>query len=70
MDGRDLIGFRGYENNALTPNYPNSEGGTVYEKFTLELRYPISLNPSATIYGLTFMEAGHDWLRWERCQPV
>jgi len=69
MDGRDLIGFRGYENNALTPNYPNSLGGTVYEKFTLELRYPISLNPSATIYGLTFMEAGHDWLKWQDVNP-
>jgi outer membrane protein insertion porin family len=69
MDGRDLIGFRGYENNALTPNYPNSIGGTAYEKFTLELRYPISLNPSATIYGLTFMEAGHDWLQWKDVNP-
>jgi outer membrane protein insertion porin family len=69
MDGRDLIGFRGYVNNSLTPKYPNSTGGTVYEKFTLELRYPISLNPSATIYGLTFMEAGHDWLYWKDVNP-
>ena len=69
MDGRDLIGFRGYVNNALTPNYPNSMGGTVYEKFTLELRYPISLNPSATIYGLTFLEGGHDWLNWKDVNP-
>jgi outer membrane protein insertion porin family len=69
MDGRDLIGFRGYENNALTPGYPNTVGGTAYEKFTLELRYPISLNPSATIYGLTFMEAGNDWLQWKDVNP-
>ena len=69
MDGRELIGFRGYENNALTPGYPNTIGGTVYEKFTFELRYPISLNPSATIYGLTFMEAGNDWLQWKNVNP-
>jgi outer membrane protein insertion porin family len=69
MDGRELIGFRGYENNSLTPGYPNTVGGTVYEKFTFELRYPISLNPSATIYGLTFMEAGNDWLNWKDVNP-
>jgi outer membrane protein insertion porin family len=69
MDGREMIGFRGYVNNSLTPLYPNSIGGTVYEKFTLELRYPISLNPSATIYGLTFMEAGNDWLYWKNVNP-
>ena len=69
MDGRELIGMRGYINNSLTPFYPNSVGGTVYEKVTLELRYPLSLNPSATIYGLAFMEAGNDWLRFRDCNP-
>jgi outer membrane protein insertion porin family len=69
MDGREMIGFRGYVNNSLTPLYPTSIGGTVYEKFTLELRYPISLNPSATIYGLTFLEAGNDWLYWKNVNP-
>ncbi|HOF46004.1 MAG TPA: BamA/TamA family outer membrane protein, partial [Bacteroidales bacterium] len=37
-------------------------GGTIYNKFTAELRYPITLNPSATIYLLTFVEAGKSWL--------
>jgi outer membrane protein insertion porin family len=69
MDGRELIGMRGYTNNSLTPNYPNSVGGTVYEKVTLELRYPLSLNPTATIYGLAFMEAGNDWLKFRDCNP-
>ena len=69
MDGRELIGMRGYINNSLTPFYPNSIGGTVYEKFTLEMRYPLSLNPSATIYGLAFMEAGNDWLKFRDCNP-
>ncbi|HTX89060.1 MAG TPA: POTRA domain-containing protein [Bacteroidales bacterium] len=69
MDGRELIGMRGYQNNSLTPNYPNTIGGTVYAKYTLELRYPISLNPSATVYALAFMEAGNDWLRWQNVNP-
>ncbi len=69
MDGRELIGMRGYANNSLTPGYPNTIGGTVYTRYTLELRYPISLNPSATIYGLGFVEAGNDWLQWSQFNP-
>jgi len=69
MDGRELIGMRGYANNSLTPGYPNTIGGTVYTRYTLELRYPISLNPSATIFGLGFVEAGNDWLYWSNFNP-
>jgi outer membrane protein insertion porin family len=35
----------------------------------LELRYPVSLNPSATIYGLAFLEGGNDWLDWKNMNP-
>jgi len=69
MDGRELIGMRGYANNSLTPGYPNTIGGTVYTKNTFELRYPISLNPRATIYALAFLEAGNDWARWKDVNP-
>jgi len=69
MDGRELIGMRGYANNSLTPGYPNTIGGTIYTKYTLELRYPISLNPNATIYALAFLEAGNDWLYWNNFNP-
>jgi outer membrane protein insertion porin family len=69
MDGRELIGMRGYVNNSLTPLYPASIGGTVYTKYTMELRYPVSLNPSATIYGLAFLEGGNDWLYWKNVNP-
>ena len=55
--GRETIGLRGYLNNSLTP----SEGGNIYDKFSLELRYPLSLNPSATLYALVFAEAGNSW---------
>ena len=54
LDGREVIQLRGYPNNSLS----SSNGGTVYNKFSLELRYPITLNQSASIYALSFFEAG------------
>ncbi len=64
LDGREIIGMRGYGNETLTPYYyqDRNVGGTVYCKYTLEFRYPLSLNPSATIYALAFLEAGKAWL--------
>ena len=62
LDGREIIGMRGYDDSALTPLANGTEtGGTVFNKFTAELRYPITLNPSATIYLLAFAEAGKAW---------
>lgn len=55
--GRDIISMRGYP--ILTP----SGGAPIYNKFSLELRYPISLNQSATIYALLFADAGNYWNR-------
>ncbi len=60
--GADVIGLRGYDNGpqnmgSLTP----IKGGNLYQKVTLELRYPLSLNPAATFYVLTFAEAGNAW---------
>lgn len=58
--GTDIVGLRGYEDGELTPrNTLGEKNGNVYNKYTLELRYPISLNPSATLYGLAFAEAGN-----------
>lgn len=54
LDGRETIQLRGYPNNSLS----STDGGTVYNKFSLELRYPITLNQSASIYALSFLEAG------------
>ena len=54
LDGRETIALRGYDNARLsTPN-----GGVIYDKFTLEARYPITLKPTASIYALGFLEAG------------
>ena len=60
--GSETVGLRGYANGSLTPySAAGSSNGNVYNKLTLELRYPITLKPSATIYVLTFLEAGNCW---------
>lgn len=71
FDSREIIGMRGYKNEALTPGYYNStsEGGNIFAKYTAELRYPLSLNPSATIYAMGFVEAGNCWLGFENFNP-
>lgn len=60
LDGREVIQLRGYPNQSLTPldNKGNQNGATIYNKFSLELRYPITLKGAASIYALTFLEAG------------
>ncbi len=62
-DGREIIGMRGYANETITPHYDTDQniGGTIYSRYTLELRYPISLAPTSTIYVQAFFEAGNAW---------
>jgi len=71
LDGREIIGMRGYTNESLTPDYYKTRnvGGTIFNKNTLELRYPLSLNPSATIYALAFVEAGNSWKEFKDFNP-
>ena len=71
FDSREIIGMRGYANESLTPTATDSNltGGNIFSKYTLELRYPLSLNPSATIYALTFLEAGNCWNEFEKFNP-
>ena len=59
--GTDYVAMRGYESGSLTPynGVTGSYAGYLYNKFTMELRYPLSLEQSATIYALTFLEAGN-----------
>ena len=59
--GSDIIGLRGYPNYSLTPIEGNAYAGRVYDKFTVELRYPLVLQPQSTIYGLVFLEGGNCW---------
>lgn len=71
LDGREIVGMRGYTNESLTPEYYKNRniGGTIFNKNTLELRYPLSLNPSATIYALAFVEAGNSWKKFKEFNP-
>ena len=67
--GSEVISLRGYENYSLTPRTASkysTDGsavysGNVYDKFTVELRYPVILQPQSTIYALAFLEAGNCW---------
>ena len=57
----EYISMRGYQSGSLTPYDPTvgRNMGYVYNKFTMELRYPISLEQNATIWALAFVEAGN-----------
>ncbi|WP_218599709.1 outer membrane protein assembly factor BamA [Polaribacter sp. NJDZ03] len=65
LDGRETVGLRGYENSGLSSNY----GGTIYNKFQLELRYSITDAPSASIYTLGFLEAGNSYDDFDEFNP-
>ena len=69
--GREVIALRGYKGGSLTPTDPvrGAPAGNVYSKITFELRYPISLNQQATIYALTFLEAGRAWYQLREYNP-
>ena len=60
LDGREILNLRGYDDLSLTAPNPQT-GAPVAAKYTAELRYPISTNPSATIYTLAFLEGGSTW---------
>jgi outer membrane protein insertion porin family len=65
LDGREIIALRGYPD--LRVSEPT--GGTAISKYTLELRYPISLNPNATVFTLAFAEAGNTWNNFRKLNP-
>ena len=61
--GTEIIGLRGYANNSISPRDEDGSrvGGVAYNKFVMELRYPVSLNPAATIFVLGFLEGGNNF---------
>ena len=70
LDGREVIPLRGYENNSLTPTVNGSvNGGSVFDRFTFELRHPIVESSSATIWVLGFLEGGNCWSDLSQFQP-
>lgn len=67
--GRETIGLRGYLNSSITPVTSGVRKGNIYDKYTMELRYPLSLKPQAAIYLLTFVEAGNAWASFDEVNP-
>jgi outer membrane protein insertion porin family len=70
--GTETVGLRGYANEGQPGQYGSltpAAGGNLYQKLTFELRYPLSLNPNATFYMLTFFEAGNAWYELEDFSP-
>ena len=64
-DGRELVPLRGYENSSSTGGSAEDitpyGGATIYNRFAMELRYPISMNQTAKIYGRSVVERGIEW---------
>ncbi len=64
--GVDIIALRGYEDGALDPSQYYS---VAYNKYTVELRYPVILKPSSSIYVLGFLEGGNGFNSWKEFSP-
>ncbi|MCB0423967.1 MAG: POTRA domain-containing protein [Flavobacteriaceae bacterium] len=72
LDGREAIALRGYPNQSLVPIDENGnqiDGAAIYNKFSLELRYPISLKPQAKIFVLGFLEGGASYESFKDYNP-
>ena len=65
LDGRETIALRGYPNQSLS----NQDGGTIYNKYSLEMRYPISLGEQAKIFALAFIEGGNSYNSFRDFNP-
>lgn len=63
--GTDIVGLRGYDDNKVSADV----NSPIYNRYTLELRYPVSLNPQATVFGLAFLEGGDAWDRFKDFTP-
>jgi outer membrane protein insertion porin family len=63
--GTDYVALRGYKDYSLSP----SNGSKMYSKYTMELRYPITLKPNAQIYALTFLEGGNANVSFQNYNP-
>ncbi len=63
--GSEIISLRGYKDYSLSNYY----GSNLYNKLSMELRYPVILKPSSTIYVLSFLEAGNAWNEYKYYNP-
>ena len=65
LDGREAIALRGYPNQSLS----SQDGGSIYNKFSLELRHPITLAQQTKIYALAFLEGGASYNNFDDFDP-
>lgn len=73
FDGREIVPLRGYEDSTsaggTSQDITPSGGGSIYDKFTLELRYPITMGQQAKIFALGFVEGGNTWANTKDFKP-
>lgn len=74
FDGREIIPMRGYEDFTNAGGQSGRDitplgGGTIYNKYLMELRYPITMGQQAKIFALTFLEAGNTWSDQRKYSP-
>jgi outer membrane protein insertion porin family len=78
MYGIEIVPMRGYTDGALTPYAPMSEQtssdnlfskANIYSRANIELRFPAIIQPSSTIYGVLFVEAGNAWYDFSTYSP-
>lgn len=65
LDGREVVQLRGYPNQSLS----SVDGGAIYNKFSIELRHPITLGAGAKIFALGFLEAGASFNSFREYNP-
>lgn len=68
---QEIIALRGYDDNTIQPidQQTNFRGGVMYNKYTMEVRYPVSLNPQASIFLLGFAEGGNTFNNYQEYNP-
>lgn len=70
LQGSEIIGLRGYANNSIVPEgAATTAGSPIYNKYVMELRYPITLSESAQVFGLVFAEGGNTWNKFAEFNP-
>jgi outer membrane protein insertion porin family len=71
--GAEIVGLRGYSDGSISSSAAGSGGQTrdapIYNRYTMELRFPISTNPSATVFALGFLEGGNAWMSFKDFDP-
>ncbi|MBN2521039.1 MAG: outer membrane protein assembly factor BamA [Bacteroidales bacterium] len=67
--GKEIVYVRGYQNGELSAREEGKNTANLFTKYTLELRYPVSLKQQATVYVLTFVEAANGWYSFKSFNP-